>query len=200
MDFDVFVVCRERLIAEAITEAIRSIQGFKKFGFSTNLNIDKSEGYCGCFLVDYELIEPSFESIYKLKANFPGCRIVVLGDTALSYALRMKGITSVIEFSASIDELKGSLLKIIRGNPIPSSVKRPHKNEPEDNHRSRFDALSAQETKILDFLVQGLRPGEVADELSIKPQSVSSAIKRMCDKVVVKDRMELCFMRIRENR
>ncbi len=60
------------------------------------------------------------------------------------------------------------------------------------------DELSERELEVLQLLVQGLRNGEIAEELSVTIDTVKSHMSRIMDKLAVNDRTQAALLALRK--
>ncbi len=70
--------------------------------------------------------------------------------------------------------------------PLPAAV-----DVPEAAEEIRSDGLTQREREVALLVADGLRSREVADRLSIAPQTVKSHLKTIFDKLGVRNRVEL---------
>lgn len=58
-----------------------------------------------------------------------------------------------------------------------------------------FSRLSPRETLVLEYISQGMKNNEVALKMAVSPQTISSFVSRICEKLNVSRRQDLIFMK-----
>ncbi|MDB6005539.1 MAG: hypothetical protein JWR15_2526 [Prosthecobacter sp.] len=107
------------------------------------------------------------------------------------------GATVFLGCNESVEELKRALQAALEGVPYMSSELAsvlarsitPSGDLPDDEDPSQY-ALSMREEEVLDLLVSGLRPSQVADRLGLSMKTVSSHKRNALGKLGVSSILE----------
>ena len=138
-------------------------------------------------LMDVRMPEvDGIEALRRVKASSPSVRVVMLSANETS-----EEIFQAMESGASgyllKDTAAGDLVKAVVGAAAGEVAMSPRAKEIY-SARAESRSLSARELEVLAKLADGLANKEIADRLQISPDTVKDYIKRLFDKLGVKDR------------
>src|SRR6185503_12937641 len=126
------------------------------------------------------------EAIRVIRTDDPAAHIIVLtmyqGDEDIFRALRAGAATYVLK-----DTLSADLVRVVRevhqgARPMPAKVEKLLAD------RATQPTLTPREIEIVRLLARGLRNKEIGAELGITEQTAKVHVKRVLDKLNVRDR------------
>lgn len=138
----------------------------------------------------------------QIQQDFPDCKVVVTGsqlNETESRKLMQRGVSGVIQRSASPEDFVENVRKVIRGEKIQPDWGEDANAARPFGHRLRpVDTLTPREKAIISCLTQGWRNREIAEHLKITEQTVKNHLRSIYDKVGVSDRLELVLYAIHQ--
>lgn len=141
------------------------------------------------------------EVLVELKQLRPRMPVLILSMHAEEqYAVRAfkSGASGYINKASSAEELRGAILKIIKGGQYvgPSLAEKIvlHLSQP---GRVPHEGLSNREFEVLCSIASGKTVNEIADNLSLSNKTISTYRRRILDKMDMKTNAELTHYAIR---
>jgi len=136
------------------------------------------------------------ECTFRLKALLPQTQIVILtamDDQELVFMALEAGADGYLLKRTKPSELRAALLNVLSGGvPMTSQIARRVIESFRQKARERDQdlGLSVREEQILMLISQGHSNKVIADKLEVSPETVSSHIKHVFDKLHVNSRTE----------
>lgn len=136
------------------------------------------------------------ECASRLKQVMPDLRILMLTmyeDEEKIFEAFKAGASGYLLKRSSPREIKGAIEEILRGGaPMTSAIalKVVESFRPTQTKNADEPELSRRETEVLGCLTKGYSNKEIAEELSISPDTVHWHLKQIYDKLHVKGRTE----------
>lgn len=126
------------------------------------------------------------ETLRRLRERFPGCRAIMItsqeGEEAIHRALKQGALGYVFKKSPSA-EILAAIRAAARGEVSMSPEVATRLQA-----RSEQEALSAREIEVLVRVGRGMSNKEIADQLSISPNTIKNHINNIMTKLNAGDR------------
>jgi two-component system invasion response regulator UvrY len=148
-------------------------------------------------VIDYNMPgRTGLELVKELKARFPGRPVLILSMYPEErYALRAlkAGAAGYITKESASGELVSAIRKVARGGKYVSVTlgERLAHELAGDNERPTHELLSDREYQIMWLIASGKTVGEVATQLFLSPNTVSTYRARILRKMNMKSNAEL---------
>lgn len=154
-----------------------------------------------------DLVMPCMDGIEatrRLTAAYPKMRILVLTSFitedkvfpaikagAIGYLLKDTGASELVE----------SIYRVARGEPsldaTIASMILAEISQPEASHDADVDPLTGREMEVLRLVAQGLSNKEIADRLSISPETARTHVNRILAKLHLANRVQATLYALR---
>ncbi|WP_262148854.1 response regulator [Chryseobacterium foetidum] len=141
----------------------------------------------------------SLEIIPKLKLNNPDLKILVFSGLEESdYALRFlnAGANGFLTKVSEEEEIKSAVTKVVEEGRYISSVTQGLllNSLQKSNQQNPLDKLTKRELEVVKMYVDGMGNLEIANELGLKQNSVSTMKKRVFEKLGIDSLVELAAL------
>lgn len=141
----------------------------------------------------------SLEIIPELKTNNPELKILVFSGLEESdYALRFlnAGANGFLTKVSEEEEIKNAVLKVVEEGRYISSVTQGLlvNSLQKNNQQNPLDKLTKRELEVVKMYVDGMGNLEIANELGLKQNSVSTMKKRVFEKLGIDSLVELATL------
>ena len=205
----VLVVCPRRAHGEALAQAISRWPGVTAWARTTTT--DDPEGTGGppqVALID--VTGGGFdggEAASKLRDAAPEVRVLLLGDgedVAFARHALAAGAHGVVSASEPMVEVIDAIRRAAIGEPPtmePADSVSPHdrrRRAPHATERQRAERLTAREREILQLMVDGLEPAEIAVSLRITPATLRTHVQNVLTKLGVHSKTQAVLLAIRQ--
>lgn len=185
------------VVAEAAdgTEAVRQVRDFLEPGEGPGLDV-----------VMLDIAMPGrdgLDVLKQLKAEFPRLPVLMLStypDKQFAVRSLRLGASGYLHKSADPDEMVAALRKAASGarhitagvaEVLASSITQP-------DDRPAHEALSQREHQVFRLLAQGRSVGQIAEQLHLSPNTVSTYRARILDKTGTRNDVELALYAVRQ--
>ncbi len=155
------------------------------------------------------------ESTRRIKSTHPNIRIVMLtanddkgkvlaslaaGADAyclknISVAQLFNAITTVVDGAVWLDS---GIAKYVLETCVESSQLQTEPNQHHNETKGHQFTISLREQAVLDLLVEGLTNRQIADRLSLSPETVKTHLKHIMGKLMVSDRTQAALKAMRQ--
>lgn len=191
MEVNVTLVHRHRLVAEAFAKALEGLSGFRVLRIHNTFEEIDPRNTPDYIVVEADLlIETAYRPLANLRSLFPRTKIVVLGGVRNPKALITKGCYGCIDLNQSLDTTLKFFNGLVNGGGRILCTEDQSPPNP-------LDTLSERERAVLRCLCDGLKNKEIAERLAVAPQTVTSYITRICEKLGVTRKEESVFLALR---
>jgi two-component system, NarL family, invasion response regulator UvrY len=193
----------DQLIREGIKGLLQSCNDFEVIG-----SVDSGEEAL-LFLqtnpVDVILLDLNMpglggiETTKKIHLKYPKIRIVIVTvnkSQSFPRQLIKTGASAYLTKGCDLDELTLAIKRVFSGRQyIAQELSQQialhgltqHVNNP-------FDQLSKREFQIIDLILQGMKPKQIAEQLNLSPKTVSTHKSRAYEKLNIETDMELFIL------
>lgn len=204
----VLIVNDHRIVRDGIQSLLSEIDGIEVVGAA-------GDGCAGVALAEQvqpdvvlmDLLMPcqdGVEATRQLTARYPKMRILVLTSFitqdkvfpaikagAIGYLLKDTGSAELIE----------SIQRVYRGEPSLdakiASMMLAELSHPDHGEKSDVDPLTERELEVLRLVAQGLSNKEIAEQLSISPETARTHVNRILAKLHLANRVQATLYALR---
>lgn len=134
------------------------------------------------------------EIIPELKTKYDSVRILIYtmsSEEVFGKRLLQIGVDGFLSKQESEEEVLNALNYFLRGKKYISPNLQTILNDQSDSSQNLIEQLSEREILVLTYLVKGSGVKEIADHLSLKPNTVATFKARIFDKLGVSNLIDL---------
>ncbi|MCU7893032.1 MAG: response regulator [Candidatus Thiodiazotropha sp. (ex Ustalcina ferruginea)] len=131
--------------------------------------------------------------VLRVKSDLKVIALTVLDDDPFPSRLHEVGAVGFLTKGCPADEMLCAIRAVYNGQHyISSEVARKHTlMEWHGNAENPFKGLSSRETQVLLQILEGQKNQEISDILSLSPKTVSTYRQSICEKLDIKNDVEL---------
>lgn len=146
------------------------------------------------------------EATKQITSHYPGIKVLVMttyDEDDYAFGALDAGATGYLLKDARADELHRAVSAVAHGDAILTPRitaelvrQRPHRPTQGRQARAReaFEALSAREFEVASLVARGMNNAEIAEHLTIQPDSVKKTVSRILSRMDLRDRTQIVVL------